>query len=460
MASHPAVRHISRCSINPDYFSEESKQTFHLTPWDISMLSAHYIQKGLLFPKPPPATNDNGPSITIIDHLKDSLSRTLFHFLPLAGQLVTHKHEDPPSYSISISLDCKNTPGVEFIHAVADVTTSDILSPIDVPPIVQSFFPLDKAVNHDGHTLPLLAVQVTEILDGIFIACSLNHVVGDGVSYWNFFNSWAEICRTVQGKQDHISRPPILRRWFLDGHGPIINLPFSHHDEFIDRYQPPVVLRERFFHFSPQSVRMLKAKVNAECNTSTISSFQALSALVWRCVTRARRHLPNDRKTSFRFTIDNRSRLSPPLSSHYFGHCVQAGNASATIGELLNHGIGWAALLLHEAVKGHTDSKVRKWLEVWMKSPFIYQLEDFFDPCNVRMGGSCRFDMYGCDFGWGMAEAVRSGSGNKFDGKVFSYPGRQGGSVELEVCLLPESMSVLESDPEFMDAVSPSQIGD
>ncbi|KAJ4965674.1 hypothetical protein NE237_017523 [Protea cynaroides] len=408
MASHPVVRQISRWYIKPEFVSDESKHSFHLTPWDLSLLSAHYIQRGLLFSKPPP-TND--PSITIIDTLRDSLSRTLVQFLPLAGQLVTHKHEDPSSYSISISLDCKNTPEVYFIHAVADVTTSDILSSIDVHPIVHSFYPLDKAVNHDGHTLPLLAVQVTNLLDGIFIACSFNHAVGDGTSYWHFFNAWAEICRMVKGKHDQISCPPVLRRWFLDGHGPIINLPFSHHDDFIDRYdQPPVDLRERFFHFFRQSIARLKAKANTECNTTTISSFQALSALVWRCVTLSRRHLPSHQKTSYKFSINNRSRMNPPLSPDYFGNCVRLVSVDAIVGELLSHGIGWAARLLHDAVNGHTD------------------------------------------------KAVRSGSANKFDGKVYLYPGREGGgSVDLEVSLPAESMSAFESDPEFMDSVSPSR---
>ncbi|XP_042481779.1 uncharacterized acetyltransferase At3g50280-like, partial [Macadamia integrifolia] len=447
MASHPTIRHMSRSSIKPDG-AGISGQTYYLNPWDLSLLSLNYIQRGLLFPKPPPTKN---PSITTIDHLKDSLSRTLVHFLPLAGHLVTHKQDDRPA-SYSISLNCNN-PGVDFVHAIADVTMEDLLSPVDVPPIVQSFFLLGRAVNHDGHTLPLLAVQVTELLDGIFIACSFNHSVGDGTSYWNFFNAWAEICRMmVKGNHDydHISHPPVLRRWFIDGHGPIINLPFSHHDEFIDRYSPPEVLRQRFFHFSSQFIGRLKAKANAECNTTTISSFQALSAFVWRSVTRARGYQISNQKTTCRLAINNRSRLNPPLSSYYFGNCVETVGATATIGELLSHGIGWAAWLLHEAVNGHTDGKVREKLEVWMRSPIIYQYRSFVDPCTIVIGSSPRFNMYGCDFGWGKVEAVRSGSANKYDGKVSSYPGRQGGgSVDLEVSLLPESMSTPESDQEF-----------
>ncbi|XP_042493437.1 uncharacterized acetyltransferase At3g50280-like [Macadamia integrifolia] len=446
MASRPAVRHISRCSIKPEYVPEESKQPFHLNPWEISLLNGHYIQKGLLFPKP-----KDPPSITtIINQLKDSLSRTLVHFFPLTGHLITHKQDNPPSYSIS--LDCnKNNPEVEFVHAFADLTMADILSPIHVPLIVRSFFLQGEALSHDGHILPLLAVQVTELVDGIFIACSFNHVLGDGTSFWNFFNSWAEIC-----KHNQISHPPVLTRWFLDGHSPVINLPYSHHNEFIDRFQPPVELRDRFFHFSPQSIARLKAKANAESNTSTISSFQALSALVWRSVTRARLHLQSHQKTSCSFSTNNRSRLNPPLSPDYFGSCVQPVMATTTVGELLSHGIGWGALLLHEAVKGHTENKVREWLEMWMKSPKIYQLSKLFDPCGVFIGSSPRFEMYGCDFGWGKAEAVRSGIDNKCDGRVISYPGRHGGgSVDLEVSLMPESMTALELDPEFMDAVTP-----
>ena len=37
------------------------------------------------------------------------------------------------------------------IHASLDSTVSDILSPKDVPLVVQSFFDHDRTVNHDGH---------------------------------------------------------------------------------------------------------------------------------------------------------------------------------------------------------------------------------------------------------------------------------------------------------------------
>ncbi|OVA11246.1 Transferase [Macleaya cordata] len=458
-----AVRQISKCTIKPHHSLDEShhQQVCYLTPWDIAMLSAHYIQKGLLFSKPQPSAEDPNPTITFIDQLKHSLSLTLTHFFPLSGRLVTKKQDDPPSYSVY--LDCSShSLGAEFIHAAADVNMVDIISPVDVPPIVKSFFVLDGAVNHDGHTMPLLVIQVTELLDGIFVGCCFNHVVGDGTSYWHFFNSWAEICRTIRtsnGEIQNISRPPIIKRWFLgDQEDPTINLPFSHHDEFIERYRSPP-LRERIFHFTPESMAKLKAKANAECNTGNkISSFQALSALMWRSITRAR-CLPADQKTGCKLAINNRSRLDPLVSENYFGNCIQTVGGTTTAGELLSHGLGWAALMLHEAVIGHTNEKVRGWLEAWMKNPYIYALGPFFDPFSVMMGSSPRFDMFGCEFGLGRAVAARSGYANKFDGKVSSYPGPGGiGSVNLEVCLRPDFMSALESDEEFMSAVSPHEV--
>jgi len=70
-------------------------------------------------------------------------------------------------------------------------------------------------------------------------------------------------------------------------------------------------------------------------------------------------------------------------------------------------------------------------------------------------GSSPRFDVYGNDFGWGRPLAVRSGSGNKVDGKVTVYEGRDGrGIMAREACLSPEALDRLIADEEFMEAVS------
>uniref|UniRef100_A0A7C9D678 Shikimate O-hydroxycinnamoyltransferase n=1 Tax=Opuntia streptacantha TaxID=393608 RepID=A0A7C9D678_OPUST len=194
------------------------------------MLSSHYIQKGLLFAKP---TDDPAYSTDKhLESLKESLSLTLVHFYPLAGRLVTLTNDQQGESLVFV--DCKKGPGVRFIHATLDVAMSDILSPIDVPLVVRSFFDHDRAVNYDGHFRPLLSVQVTELLDGVFIGCSMNHVLGDGTSYWHFWSVWSDIHK-ANGKHVSVAPPPVHQRWFPDGYGPVALLPFTRPDQFVTR---------------------------------------------------------------------------------------------------------------------------------------------------------------------------------------------------------------------------------
>ncbi|OMO74655.1 Transferase [Corchorus olitorius] len=451
----PVVRRISECFVKPYSVSEESKQPYYLTTWDLAMLSVQYIQKGLLFAKPlDKDCEDQNLMKNLLDKLNKSLSLALVHFYPLAGRLVTRKEDNPPAYYVYV--DCNNSPGAKLIHAAVDITISDVVSPTYVPEIVQSFFDHDRAINHDGHNSPLLSVQVTELVEGVFVGLSLNHAIGDGTSFWHFFNTLSEI---FQGKGDHlkISRPPVLKRWFPEGHGPLLSLPFRHQDEFITRFEAPQLL-ERMFHISAESVAKLKARANSEYNTTKISSFQSLSAFMWRAITKAR-CFPKDQVTSCRLAISNRSRLETPLSPDYFGNSIQTVRAVTTAGELLEQNLGWAAWQLHQAVVNHTDKSVREFVDNWVRTHFIYQLAQFFDPQSVMMGSSPRFNKYGNEFGLGKALTLRSGYAHKFDGKVSSYPGREGGgSIDLEVCLPPHSMHALESDEEFMAAVSSPSI--
>ncbi|PKA64442.1 putative acetyltransferase [Apostasia shenzhenica] len=464
-SSTPLVEILSKLTVKPSEPNPSSTaggQRHHLTPWDVSMLNAHYIQKGLLFTNLPPLSINH-----ILHRLKTSLAAALQHFYPLAGRLANQKviGKDGKVAGFQFHVDC-NGEGADFIHAVAgNITAGDVLaSGKDIPSFVKSFFPLDGAINHDGHSAPLLAVQVTELAGGgVFVACSFNHVVGDGTAYWHFFNAWAEIARF---KADHtgagvkLSRPPVHRRWFIDGENPPITLPFSDTSEFIERFSPPR-LRERFFHFSCDSLAGLKARANHESrttsteNTVTISSLQALAALVWRSITRARR-FPPEQLTSCRLSIQNRSRLSPPLSADYFGNSIYALKSTVSAGELEANGLGWAARRVNSVISSHADAAVRRLLREYHAAPAVYKMT-MYDPESVMMASSPRFDMYGCDFGWGKPSAVRCGAANKFDGKVSSFPGREGGgSVDLEVCLLPEVMENLLRDNEFTASVSSS----
>ncbi|KFK23749.1 hypothetical protein AALP_AAs71196U000200 [Arabis alpina] len=391
---------------------------------------------------------------TWLQKLKVSLATTLVHFYPLAGRFSTLNTDR----SHSVFVDCTNSPGAGFIHAKSDLRVGDIVGSKYVPLVIQSFFDHHNAGNRDGHSMSLLSVKVTELVDGVFIGLSINHSIGDGSSFWQFFNSLSEIFNpqeeTIDNKNNKLlwlKNPPIFR----EVSGPIYKFPFSEPDKSIRGFESPV-FKERMFHFSSETVRSMKLKANQDCGTTKISSLQSLSAFIWRCIARARK-LPNDQETTCRFAADNRSRMDPPMPLNSFGVYISLVKTIIKVGNLLENEFGFAALKLHEAVTKHTSEKISSEIDCWMKSPTDLRLERLSNPNLVHIGSSPRFNKYGCEFGMGKAIAVRSGCASKYDGKVSTYPGREGGgSIDLEVCLLPDFMEALESDQQFMSLVSSS----
>ncbi|OMO55505.1 Transferase [Corchorus olitorius] len=291
------------------------------------------------------------------------------------GRLATTEHDD--DNTISFYIDCNNA-GALFIHAEVDgVTISDIVKPVYVPPIVHSFFPLNGLKNHEGVSNPLLGVQVIELVDGVFVGYTINHFVADGTSFWHFFNSWSEISR---GSIQYLSKLPIFQRSFLNGIDyPIrfsrlyVKESFNHDHTFV---LPP--LKERFFHFSKESIAKLKAQANVEVGTNKISSLQALLSHFWQSVARNKKLEPDEEAK-----------------------------------ELKDKKVGEITLKMNKMIVAQIEEEFRRGLESWIAIPKLITgatMRSNF----MAISFSPWFNIYGNDFGWGSPIAVRSGSTNNF----------------------------------------------
>lgn len=307
---------------------------------------------------------------------------------------------------------------------------------------------MNGVLSYHGISKPLLAVQVTELVDGIFIGCSMNHSVGDGTSFWHFFNTWSQISR---GCSDQLSqRPPDIGRQYFDG---IINLPIQipslHNQIQAESFVSPVPLQQRVFHFSKEKIEELKAKANDEMGTTNISSFQALLGHIWVSVTRSR-HLKPDQEIDYWIATGLRPRMQPRLPEHYLGNAIINQLVKSTAGELLQRGSSWAALEINKVIASLTPAEVRKFLEDWEKSPLLIIVGPvILSSILMQAASSPRFDVYGNDFGWGRPLAVRSGPEIKFDGKLTMFPGVEEGSIDFEACLLPETLLAMVEDTDF-----------
>ncbi|KAA8547115.1 hypothetical protein F0562_003555 [Nyssa sinensis] len=334
------IRYISTITVHPAS-RHESTERIELTPWDLQFLLLGPIQKGLLFVKPTSLQEKELPN-PVIDHLKNSLCRTLDFFPPLAGRLIIIENDDNTT---SFFIDCNNA-GAQFIHSVADhLTVTDILEPVFVPP------------------------------------------------------------------------------------------PFE----------------ERVFHFTKEKIAGLRAKANAEMGTTQISSLQALLAHLWRSVVRCR-CVNAEQEVTYMLPIGARPRLNPPLPSDYFGNTVQWRAVTTKTGELLEHGLGWVAWQMNKMIASQTDDEMRSFLKSWVENPKLTKV--VFASNVLVTGSSPRFNVYGTDFGWGKPVAVRSGEANKSDGKMTVFPGAEEGSIDIEACLLPETLNAMGGDAEFMEAIT------
>ncbi|KAI9077601.1 hypothetical protein K1719_040438 [Acacia pycnantha] len=276
-----ALRVISTTTVQAqrNFNNGDSQQMIDLNPWDLQYLMLEYAQKGLLYHKP------ISSSETVIQRLKDSLSSTLNFYPPLAGRLAIIRNDDDGDTS-SVFITCNNA-GVSYVHAIAEITTvADIVEPTYVPQILYSFFPPGNFKNFEGTRVPLLAIQVTELVDGIFIASSTNHCLADVKPGWDFWNTWAEISRNGLNHLGLDSKPATFERWFPHGiniERPV-RIPFkemmqNHNKASINLVQPPVLCR-RIFRFKREKIAELKAKANSEVEDSVIrnkiSSLQAV----------------------------------------------------------------------------------------------------------------------------------------------------------------------------------------
>ncbi|GJN12624.1 hypothetical protein PR202_ga30918 [Eleusine coracana subsp. coracana] len=328
----------------------------------------------------------------LVNALASSLARALARFYSFAGRLAADEREDG---TLTLSVRCTGD-GAEFVHAVApDVTVADIVSSLYIPKVVWAFYPLREVLGADAALAEPSSIPLVAV----------QHIV---------------------------------RRF--------------------DR----TTVQECFFTFSAASVKKLKARANAEMmmaaaageTSPIISSLQAVLAHLWRAVCRARLLAP-EQPTFYSVVVGCRGRVAgiPP---GYVGNAMVFARADATAGEVERNGLGWTAWLLNRAVASFDEQGMRESLVKWVGEPdFAYMDKLSSRGTALVTGSSPRFDVFGNDFGWGKPVAVRSGSGNKADGKATVYEGpERGGSVSLEVCIAPDALARLVVDQEFMEAVS------
>ncbi|XVF60692.1 hypothetical protein PTKIN_Ptkin08bG0068800 [Pterospermum kingtungense] len=462
MASPATVKVVETTRVTPPSDSPKSATEFSLplTFFDAIWFKFHPVERVFFY-----QLNDSTPEYfnsVILPKLKHSLSLTLLHYLPLAGNLQWPLNSPKPIITY--------TPNDGVSITVAESNSNfSLLSGNEIreAPQLHSLVP-ELMVTDD--IASIIALQITLFpSQGFCIGITTHHTVLDGKSSTMFIKSWAYLCQL-----DNIikisSLPPELIPFFnrsviKDASG----LDLLYLNQWMDftgsgnrrslmiiqntRDIPDDLVRATF-DLTREDIKKLREKVLSKLEKAKplhLSSFVVALAYVSTCQIKARGG-ESERGIYFAFAADCRSRLDPPIPENYFGNCVICPIAeSKAVNFMDENGFPFAAELVSDMVKDQLEKEVLRNPERSMIKYFNLMKETGKQVISVS--GSPRFGVYDVDFGWGKPKKVEVLSIDRAGGGAISLAESRDGSggIEIGLALNKHEMEIFVSS--FLDGL-------
>ncbi|KAL6888427.1 hypothetical protein ACP4OV_009453 [Aristida adscensionis] len=443
-----------------------------LTFFDVCMIALPPIERVFFYRLAPGAA-----AAAVVSGLRDSLSRAVRAFYPLAGRL----RRTPGAAANRYELYYRPGDGATFTFAEYDGADFDSLA-ADEPREVAKIAPLVPPLPGGG---AVLAVQATLLHSarggrGLAVAVAVNHAACDGAASTHFLHTWAAAGRLDAGGQAPPPPPPVIDRTLLPDTRGLYDL-FSQAaagagEETGERVTvSPDKLLLATFALSKDDVQRVKDAVAGEAARRGVappprcSSLVATLGLVWSCYERtkeeedddaaaaaaaaASRHDGDQPMASLLFPVDHRTRMSPPLPYKYFGNCVGPALALAPRAELaagagagvLFTACAAAAAAIDEALRGVGTPSMDAWMQrIGEVSKATGGL--------LAVSGSPRFRVYELDLGFGPPAKVDIVSAARTGVVAVAESRNSGGGMEVGVSLQPAAMDRFRK--RFAEAVA------
>lgn len=337
--------------------------------------------------------------------------------------------------------------------------------------------------NNEGG-IPLAAFQLNFIRGGLIVGVAVHHALSDGPGCDGFLTTWAENSAAASSGASFI---PAKHTFKLEGSPLDVAKPTHEQMSKLETAFPVVKdaggpmppppadfkmpsLVSQMWHFPKSKAQALKTTLSLEIQDGWISTYDAVMALLWSSMTRAKLDLlkPDlDSTTKLVHAVDTRKIWEPPLPAQFLGvgacgaRCEPlrikdivaadnltkvATNVRGSINELTPQFL--TGLL--QWVAGRDD---KRWLEINIDS-FLGM-----DLGATSWQGMTAYEKH--DFGFGFPRALRWPS-PPFEGFVFVYPSRakhkypsEDEGVEVCVCLEESCMDRLLQDEALLAYASP-----
>ncbi|KAJ4711647.1 putative Anthocyanin 5-aromatic acyltransferase [Melia azedarach] len=353
-----------------------------------------------------------------LPRIKLSLSLTLQHFFPFAGNLVLPSESDDKAKIIYTSDDSVSFSVAESNGDFSHLTGNHPRSVTEFHSLVPELASVHQEVN-----LPLLALQVTVFPEvGLCLGLAYHHVVADGRTFNNFIKTWASFCRESSFSMNTL--PSYDRTVIIDRNG-IEDILLN---EWCKRKSSSIKiitgkeiaidlsdLAQATFMVRSNQIEIIKTWITDQCKKKNepqpadLSSYVITCSLAWVCLVKAKtlEYARNEKILGedpifFGFNAGGIARLDYRLPTAYFGNCIGFGRPATTMGELLSEdGIIVAAKAIRNTIKKLDKSllgEADKWISDWE--------ELLGSDLNVIASGSPKLDLYSTDFGWGRPKKI------------------------------------------------------
>ncbi|MCO5568838.1 hypothetical protein L7F22_022539 [Adiantum nelumboides] len=198
------------------------------------------------------------------------------------------------------------------------------------------------------------------------------------------------------------------------------------------------------FIFSQDQVSSLKKKAeeHAVPGNRPFTSYEVLSAHIWRCACLAR-DLQDAQFSKLFIATDGRSRLQPALPPDYFGNVIFTASPVAQVGQLVGAPLADAARHIRRTVQVMDDEYLRSAVDYLELQPNLAEFSrgaHTFQTPNLGITSWMRLPIYGADFGWGPPLSMAP-AGVPFEGLAYLLPGPPGDKrFRLSITLSPDHM--------------------